>query len=54
MTIEPPSAVITAPCSTWQSAPMVTSPLMTAVGAIVALASMRGLAPWCSYSMGQI
>ena len=28
----PPSAVITAPWSTWQSAPIVTSPLITAVG----------------------
>ena len=30
--IGPPSAVITAPCSTWQSAPIETSPLITAVG----------------------
>jgi len=33
----PPSAVITAPCSTWQPGPTSTSPETTAVGAMTAV-----------------
>ncbi|WP_317451816.1 hypothetical protein [Microbacterium sp. NIBRBAC000506063] len=50
-TIGPPSAVITAPCSTWQPGPISTSPEMTAVGATTAVSWMRGRAPRCSNCM---
>ncbi|CNL24112.1 Uncharacterised protein [Mycobacterium tuberculosis] len=49
--IGPPSAVMTAPCSTWQPGPSSTSPEMTAVGATTAVSWMRGRAPRCSYNM---
>jgi hypothetical protein len=48
---DPPCDVITAPCNTHVPSPMVTSPLMIAPGAMVAVGWICGRLPRCSSCM---